>query len=240
MDRSRSSFTRRWVALVLSWTPKDGLRVRDTETMSTRAIGLESEGLLCVGQSAYITSMGRLMALELVDTPDGVHVGTRVVAQIHRLATEIFPGCLVQNLLNTRYFTCLSETGAVHRRVPELDDYRIVDAAHMEGVLVVVALKAGRYHHFMVRFSEHGNHYRLVHQSNGDAVPATVIVTDTGIVVYQENQHELCIVHRDPKSSKRRRVPLGDVPNFRLWARPYGLGFVRNREMGTVRLKPTG
>ena len=231
---------RRGVPLIISWTQAEGLRVWDTQSLSTRAFGLRAEGLIGADGNAFILSDGRLLALDMLETPDGVHVGTRQVTTVHRLASDVYPGCVVQNLFETRYFTCVSSRGAIHRRIPELDGHRIIDAAYTDGALVILGLQDGCYDHFLIRFAGCGNHYRVVARTDIEPFEPQIIGLTSGIIVYQEGGHELCLVHGDPSSNTRRRVALDQVSSFRLWAKAYGLGFIRGHDVGTVQLKPTG
>lgn len=111
--------------------------------------------------SAIMSYEGRLYALSgvnileivLSEMGDKVVVGSKVVTKVLEMATALFKGVVIQNLLGFYYATIFPRAGLSYQiKLPELEAYKILDAKFDGFVLVVVGSKAGKYDKLIFRF----------------------------------------------------------------------------------------
>ena len=110
------------------------------------------EGRLYLRQGATV--------IEVVFTEIGNNIlaSTKRVARVLDVpeATKVFNGVIAQNLLGRWHMSVFPESGKHFQLpIPDLDDYRIIDAKYVNKVLMVVGEKGGQYDRFVFRLDDH-------------------------------------------------------------------------------------
>jgi hypothetical protein len=103
------------------------------------------------------------------------------VGNVLDMATKVFPGVILQILLNRYIVSIFPETGRCFQiGVQELDGYRLVDAKYENNVLMIVGEKSGQYDRFVLRFKDHQS-YHLRKVENITHTGLNFTVNDAGV-----------------------------------------------------------
>ena len=101
----------------------------------------------------YVRTVDQVHEVVLTDAGKQVIATTQPVVNILPLATKLFPGVVIQDMLGSIFVSLLSAPGVARQiRVKELDGYKILDAKFDGGVLMVVGAKKGKYDRLVFRF----------------------------------------------------------------------------------------
>ncbi|HKQ73512.1 MAG TPA: hypothetical protein VJ810_07295 [Blastocatellia bacterium] len=131
------------------------LRFRDLTVDKDIASEVEGEDAMLSGGKLYIKRHESIFALDLIELPQSLLLGPRLVANVMIRSTRMFAGVVIQNLLGANYVSIPNADGMCHQvRIPELDDYQIVDARRDRNVLIMVVTAKGRYDKLIFRFSD--------------------------------------------------------------------------------------
>jgi hypothetical protein len=105
-------------------------------------------------QAIYTVNQGKLCEHTFSSLGGKTLMGTRVVDHVSHFASQIHPGVVMQDLLGKAWVTIPYARGkCCSRAVPQLDGFRIVDAAGEQHLCVVIGEKQGRYHRFILTFA---------------------------------------------------------------------------------------
>ena len=97
-------------------------------------------------------------------------------------STKVFPGVIVQILLNRYVVSIFPESGKCFQvGVQELDGYRLVDAKYENNVLMIVGEKGGLYDRFVFRFNRNYQGYHLRKIENISHTGLNFTVNDAGV-----------------------------------------------------------
>lgn len=149
----------------------------------------------------FVHSEEYILEIILNDAGNKIVPSTRIALNCLPHATRLFPGCAIQNLLGTPYASLFAGESTYTFRVPELQGHTVIDAK-FDGVLVVIAQKAGNYVRFVFRFSEDFSAYDTRQVASGASSPNFVCL-DNGIVVLINEEEKIEVF-----SSKKDAVGL--------------------------------
>jgi hypothetical protein len=103
----------------------------------------------------YVRTEERVHEVILTDMGAQTIASTKEVAQTMPLASHLFPGVVVQNLLGSTYVSLFAKSGGSQQvRMPSLDKYRVLDARYDSGVLMIIGIENGRYDRLVFRFND--------------------------------------------------------------------------------------
>jgi len=218
-------------------TTKDGVEVTTTRqagrALATPTATMVYDGRLYgqVGSGVYEFSLTEVAG-------DGILLSMVPVAQVMENATQLFPGAIIQSMLGATYVSLLvASKTAMQVRIPELDAYRVVDAKYERGILMVIAVKNGRFDRLVFKFDAAGT-FELrvvpdvaVHELNFAVLDSKIcvcITEDEELEVFSTvlGRNQLKIVHDAAIS--------GDM---RLVAHAGGLYFARGTKIYRLKMK---
>jgi len=155
----------------------------------------------------YVKSKDKILELVFVEAGNNVIASVKLVATALEFGSKMFDGVVFQNLLGAQYASIFPKPGTHHQpRIKELDPYKIVDAKHERGVLIVVGAKAGKYDKFVIRFAPDYTSYdlRMVPDISYAGISFTVL--DNGIVVHLTEDEKLQLFGKKPGSSNLKEI----------------------------------
>ena len=183
------------------------LRFRDLTVDKDVASEVEGEDAMLSGGKLYIKQHESIFAVDLIELPQSLLLGPRLVANVMIRSTRMFEGVAIQNLLGANYVSIPTADGACHQvRIPELDDYQIVDARRDRNVLIVVVTTEGRYDKLIFRFSDDfsGHDCRRLDDIVSTGIEFTVL--DNGIVLHLAEDGRLEVFPNVRDSAKIRVI----------------------------------
>jgi hypothetical protein len=187
----------------------DGTRLRFRDLTADKDVASEVEGedaMLSSGK-LYIKQHESVFAVDLIELPQSLLLGLRPVANVMIRSTRMFEGMAIQNLLGANYVSIPTADGMCHQvRIPELDDYQIVDARRDRNVLIVVVTAEGRYDKFIFRFSDDFSGYDCRRLDDIVSTGIEFTVLDSGIVLHLAEDGRLEVFPNVRESAKIRVI----------------------------------
>ena len=173
-----------------------GDKVTFAELNNQRDIGTISSRNMFARNSCIYTVSGNGKLVENSFTSLGNAVIHRIneIENVSALATKVFDGCVIQDLLGKKFLTLPYGRGACFsKHLPQLDDYRVIDAKSERNVTVVVAEKNGQYDRFIVVFKKDYSDFnvRKVEDIAYDGINFTVMDNGLCLLLANDNQLEL-------------------------------------------------
>src|SRR5262249_37774262 len=131
------------------------LRFRDLTVDKEVASEVEGEDAMLSGGKLYIKQHESIFAVDLIELPQSLLLGLRLVANVMIRSTRMFAGVAIQNLLGAKYVSISTVDRVCHQvRIPELDDYQSDDARRDRNFLIGLVTNEGRYDKIIFRFSD--------------------------------------------------------------------------------------
>lgn len=223
---------------VVAWLENGELRLYNMAQQKDVPVTLKADQVMAYGGRIYVKSADRIIEMVLTDSGSNVVASPRVAANILEYATRLHDGVLVQNLLGSMFVSVFPAAGLAHQvRVPELDDYKVVEAKFDNRLLMVVGAKKGKYDRLTFIFDEHYQTYRM-RPVVSDITPAGLnfVVLDNGICVHLNEDEKLEV--SSVGSDKIRVVESTELGNDMHLIKHGGkVAFVRGDKVYTMRLK---
>ncbi|HEU0173319.1 MAG TPA: hypothetical protein VFV58_03585 [Blastocatellia bacterium] len=183
------------------------LRFRDLTVDKDVASEVEGEGAMLSSGKLYIKQHESIFAVDLIELPQSLLLGLRLVANVMIRSTRMFEGVAIQNLLGANYVSIPTADGVCHQiRIPELDDYQVVDARRDRNVLIVVVTTEGRYDKLIFRFSDDFSGYDCRRLDDIVSTGIEFTVLDSGIVLHLAEDGRLEVFPNVRDSAKIRVI----------------------------------
>lgn len=177
------------------------------------ALPIVAESIMDSENRIYVKSGTHILELQFSNESVGgknLVATTFIVANVLERSTTMYDGVVFQNLLGAIWTSIFPDIGShVQIRIPELDDYKILDAKYERGVLMVVGSKlqtigkAGTYDKFIFRFDDKQNFQSYDVRVIDDITPSGLnfVVLDNGICVHLDEEENIEIFSNKKNSS---------------------------------------
>ena len=165
---------------------------------------IEAESVMSYGNRLYVKSATHVLEVQFSNEAiggKGMVASTMTVANVLEKATTMYEGVVFQNLLGSVWVSIFPESNShLQVKIPELDDYKMVDAKYDSGVLMVIGgNKSGSYDKLVFRFDNSSYDLRIVK----DITPAGLnfVVLDNGICVHLNEEENIEIFSKKKDSA---------------------------------------
>lgn len=155
---------------------------------------IEADSIMSYDNRLYVKSSTHILEIQFSNETVGgqnMVASTVTVANVLEKATIMHDGVVFQNLLGAVWISLFPESGShLQIRMPELDDYKLLDAKYDHGVLMVVGItKNGSYDKLIFRFDDAAYDVRVVK----DITPSGVnfVTLDNGICVHLNEEENV-------------------------------------------------
>lgn len=127
----------------------------DLERKTQEVLSFSANEIAKSGSRFYTRNGTMVLEVEFAEMPTKTIVtASTLVADVLELASRLYEGCCIQSMLGSAYVSLFPESKmGCQVRIPELDDYRILDAKFDGGVLMVVGSQKGKYNRLIFRFA---------------------------------------------------------------------------------------
>ena len=181
----------------------NNLSFHDLTTGLNLKTDLQAEAMMLNDNRLYLKRRTELLEVDFREMPGGRIIPcAKVIANVSQHATQMFDGVLFQNLLGAYYASIPSAAGICHQvRLPELDDYRIVDAWLERNMLMLLGTRAGQYDKLIFRFAKDFQSYDVRSVMNVSATEINFTVLDSGLCLHLNDNDDLEIFSRQMHAS---------------------------------------
>lgn len=225
--------------VVIAWIENGLLSLFDATTQETLSLSLRADDVIGHEGKLHVRGGDRITEIILNDVGGKVIPTPKVIANVLELATRIYPGVVIQNLLGSAFVSVLPSSGGAHQiRVPELEQYKIINARFENRMLMVIGARKGIYDRLCFVFDAAYSSYQMLPPIK-DITPGGLnfIVLENGICVHLTEEEKLEI--RNVAAPDKVRViedkVLGnDMSLVKINGR---VGFVRGAKVFTMRIK---
>ncbi|MSQ03986.1 MAG: hypothetical protein EXR71_19210 [Myxococcales bacterium] len=232
------AFTPKMNRPVIAWVEQGVLRVVDCADGKEVPATLRADEVMSTAGRVYVRSGDKVLELVLTDVSSGVLASTRLAANVLQLATRLFDGVAVQNLLGSVFASVFPRSGETYQlRVPELDAYRVIEARFENRVLMVLAAQGERYDRLTFHLADDYHSYRML-PTVRDVTPGGVnfIVLDNGVCVHLTEEEKLEVTAVGSKNGKVVEAEaLGN--DMRLVKHAGRVAFIRGDTVHSMRMK---
>ena len=170
---------------------------------------LNAESFMLVDSSIYAKYQDKLYEIQIYEVAGRVLCRVSKSWSVMPLAAQLHQGVLVQNILGKAYLTVPYRSGhCASLAIPELDEYRVLEARYEKRVCRVMAFKDQHYDSFIIIFNEAHTGYSISRQHDIDLMPVNFTVLDSGLVVMMSAEGSLKLFSVDqPHKIKEIRDP---------------------------------
>ena len=180
-------------------------------------LALRADEAMTCGGRIYVRSRDRIVEIRLLQAGDKLVAVPQVAGQVLPLATRLWPGVALQNLLGAVYASVYPRTGESRQvRLPELDGACVMSAAFDRGVLMVHAERGGAYQRWVFRFDQRDSGYDARREAGDPAAEVSFAVLDNGVCVALSGEDEVEVFSSARGDSGLRRIEDVGVSEGRL------------------------
>ncbi len=202
----------------------DGKQVTVKTLKDELVIKIAADAAMEYNGILYTSYAGTLNQTTFQKTPAKVLGLSKNVANLFAPATKLFKGVAVQDILGKCWMAIPYKEGyCTNLAIPELDEYRIIEAKGSDQVVIVQAEKGGSYDRFVFCFDESFKTYSYRKEEEADVEPISFTVLSNGICVHVIGDRKVEVFKDNSK------VKVIDSP-------PFDSSMGLNNDGGTVRI----
>jgi hypothetical protein len=159
----------------------------DATTVKTYIPNLQASDMMIVDNKLYLISDGNLIETS-IDEMTNIIISINQIWKISPNSSKVFSNIIYEDLLGKAFFTIptpgdFNESELHSVRIPELDEYKIIDAKHQMLVATIIGYKNGKYDRFNIKFDERYSQYQIAKTENIDDLTINFVVLPNGLVV---------------------------------------------------------
>jgi hypothetical protein len=178
--------------LVLAWRKDGRLHLWDVAAGKLIPCTVNADGLFASDGRLYLKQGGGLFELRWLELPSAVQPMLHPVANVLPLATRLYEGAAVQDILGSCHVSLFPRSGACHTvRIRELDGRRILDARYEHNVLMVASENKGALEISIIRFGDGYDDYDLRAEHDAGSTDVGFVTLDNGVCLWLNPQQEL-------------------------------------------------
>lgn len=244
-DTTAIGFSTKMVAPIAVRHPSDVPEMFDGASKTSVAFGLNAQRVVGYDGRIYLKVNDKIMEVVLNDVGNKVIASTRLAATVLPNASLLFQGGVAQNMLGSMFISLFPQAGQTYQvRIPDLDQYRIIDAKYdagtKGGVLMVIArTKKGTFDRLVFRFDSAFQTYDMRKVEDiGTSAGLNFVVTDAGVCICLDEDDKLELTSANKGSTQMKTIEdkvLGG--DLRLFKRGSQVLMARGDKVFTMRMK---
>lgn len=130
----------------------------------------------------YLKNKGKLVEMHFEVFGNTIIPTPKKVWRTEEQSSEMFGGVVSQSVLGDAFLVIPYDGKCKNIKIPELDDYRIIDAKYENGVCVVIGHKDTKYDKLIFKFDS-GEKYSIRIIEDVDYLPINFVTLDNGICI---------------------------------------------------------
>jgi hypothetical protein len=172
---------------------------------------LNASDIMIVNDALFIINDGDIIELGFTDMKNKVIVSVDSTWSIMSNTHEVFDGVIYQLIMGRSYVVIPvpkmgEKTMYIEKEIQELDGYKIINAKHESGVLMVTGFKRTTYDLFIIRFNSDYTQFHCRKIEDVDLEDLNFVSLANGMCVSIFADNTLEIFRRDPTQPKVNKI----------------------------------
>jgi hypothetical protein len=182
------------------FTPDVPLTVKD--------VNIKCSNMMIINNILYLKNRGKIVEMHFEMFGATVVPTPKKVWKCEEQSSEMFSGVIAQSLLGDAFLVIPHDGKCKNVKVPELDDYRVIDAKYDNGICVIIGHKDNQYDKLIFKFDA-GVKYNLRIIEDVDYLPINFVTLDNGvcIMINEDDSVEIFLNRLDKNDVKRIEDP---------------------------------
>lgn len=189
------TFTGKMSYPIFVYTENNMLKVFDIRNQKHLSFTGSADDIMRCDDRIYFKNNTSVLQLTFDEIGGDIQCFSKIVGNVLNLpsATKVFDGGIIQNLLGRYYVSIFPTTGKCYQiPIPELDDYKIIDAKYENKVMVVIGVhKNGKYDRMIFKLSNEFNSYSFRKKEDVIYSGINFTVTDAGTVILINEEEDV-------------------------------------------------
>ena len=204
---------------------------------------LACTGMMIVNNILYLKNREKLIELHFKVVGSNILPAVKTVWTVEPLSSQLFSNVIYQSVLGKAYL-CIpipfshKKSQFQIKAIPELNDYRIIEAKYDNHICVIIAHKKNEYHRLTFIFDSTFTNYRCNIVEGIDHEQLNFVVLDNGVCVMitEDDGVEIFLNRFDKPDIKRIEDP--DIDNtMRLLKDGTNLKFFKDKTLYSMKMK---
>lgn len=236
-------FTPKYSTPILVKIDQEKLKLKSLDNnKKINAPELNCQDLMIIDNVLYIKNNGALVELTFNERQEYITLAIKNTWNIMQNSSIIFSGVVYQSVLGKPYLVIPLPkidglSSCIVKDIPEIEDYKIIEAKHDSGVCVLIAYKDGIYSRMIFKFNKNYTKYsfRLIEDITDPTINFTTL--DNGVVVMM-NDDLIEIFSNDIYKDKVSAFDDPDVDStMKLCKNGTEVRFYQSNKLYTIKMK---
>jgi hypothetical protein len=175
---------------------------------SVKNIAIKCTDKMITNNILYLKNKGKIIEMHFEIFGKKIIPTPKKVWRCEEQSSEMFSSVVAQSVLGDAYLVIPYDSKCKNIKIPELDDYRIIDAKYDNGVCVVIGHKDGQYDKLIFKFDAGAKYsFRII--EDVDYLPINFVTLDNGvcIMINEDDSVEIFLNRIDKDDVKRIEDP---------------------------------
>lgn len=164
---------------------------------------LNATGMMIINNTLFVTHEGSITEIGFTDMSEKVIVSVDSSWDIMPSSHEVFDGVIYQFIMGKPYLVIPipkqgENTAYIEKEIPELEGYKIINAKHDHGVVMLTCYKTSKYDLFILRFDGDFKDYHCRVVEDVDLQDPNFVTLANGIVISIYADDTLEVFRVDP------------------------------------------
>jgi hypothetical protein len=212
-----------------------------------KAINYESPSMnlvatdkMIIDNILFLRNKDKLMEMDFKVMGSKIHPMIKRTWAIETNSSKLFGGVVYQSALGTSVLTIplptYTKSKCITKQIPELDEYRIIDARYENNVCILTGHRSSQYDTIIIIFDEKHENYRIRLIKDVDYESINFTTLDNGVcVMITEDAMEIFLNRIDKPDVKRIEDPIIDS-TMRLCKDGTSLRFYRDNKLYSIKM----
>jgi hypothetical protein len=216
-------------------TIDDSYEIRDLNVVCTDKMIIDNSIFLKSGSNLIEISFN-VFGKKIIPT-------ARNTWTIEQSSSQFFSGVVYQSVMGRAYLAIPvvnpdEKSALIKKAIPELDDYKIIDAKYMNHVCIIIGHKDNVYSRITIIFDSKHDKYRINIVEDIDYEPINMLVLDNGICVTITSNDAVEIFLNQPIKDDVKRIEDPDIDStMKLCKDGTQLRFFKGNKLFTIKMK---
>jgi hypothetical protein len=177
-------------------------------TYTIKDINIKCTQFMINNNILYLKNRGKLVEMHFEVFGKRIIPTPKKVWKCEEQSSEMFSGVIAQSLLGDAFLVIPYDGKCKNVKVPELDDYRVIDAKYENGICVIVGHKDNQYDKLIFKFDTGAKYVTRIIE-DVDYLPINFVTLENGvcIMINEDDSVEIFLNRLDKNDVKRIEDP---------------------------------
>jgi len=203
---------------------------------------LDAEDKIIVNNILYLKNQEKLMEMDFKYLGGKIHAIIKQTWNVEPLSAKLFGNVIYQSALGAAVISIplsiATRSQFITKRIPELDEFSIIDARYENRICVLTGHKAGVYNRIILIFDEKHDSYkcRIVRDIDYSSINFTTLDNGVCVMITDDDAIEIFLNRIDKDSVKRIEDPVINS-TMRLCKNGTKVMFFRENKLYEIKMK---